>query len=221
MAAGGHFLSDIVWSGLIAFGVAHVLYYYVIRIPAREDSVAAVVPRFERSPRLKAAAVAAAVFLGAGILGGGILATPHYKDLTASVRLADYPVAPEAFEVIADTLDVELRLVAEPRAEIDSTGYVHGFGLPTNKIRAVWEFEERPIPTLRYRVSRKGWFTDIDGSALILLPARGLRTVVVRVGRGDIRVIDATGGRLEGGRLPALDLRTADGRVLRPRPNAL
>jgi membrane-associated PAP2 superfamily phosphatase len=216
MAAGGHFLSDVVWSGLIAFGVAHLLYYYVIRIPAREDSVSAIYPRIEGSPRLKAAAIAAAIFLGAGILGGGILATPHYKDLTASVRLADFPAAPEAFEVIADTLDVELRLVAEPRAEIESAGYVHGFGLPTNEIRAAWEFEERPVPTLRYRVSRKGWFTDIDGAARILLPARDLRTVLVRVERGDIHAIDATGGRLAGGRLPALDLRTADGLVRRP-----
>jgi membrane-associated PAP2 superfamily phosphatase len=50
MAAGGHFLSDILWSGLIAFGTAHVLYYYVLRIPAREDSRDVLYPRIERSP---------------------------------------------------------------------------------------------------------------------------------------------------------------------------
>lgn len=38
MAAGGRFLSDNLWSGLIALGAAHVLYYYVFRNPAREDS---------------------------------------------------------------------------------------------------------------------------------------------------------------------------------------
>jgi hypothetical protein len=37
----------------------------------------------------------------------------------------------------------------------------------------------------------------------------------VRAGRGDIRVEDATGGQAPG-RLPALDLFTADGRVRKP-----
>jgi lipid A 4'-phosphatase len=37
MAAGGHFLSDVVWSALMAYGIAHCLYYYVLRIPAQED----------------------------------------------------------------------------------------------------------------------------------------------------------------------------------------
>jgi len=36
MAAGGHFLSDVVWSALLALGLAHALYYYVLRIPFRE-----------------------------------------------------------------------------------------------------------------------------------------------------------------------------------------
>ncbi|MBI4179267.1 phosphatase PAP2 family protein [bacterium] len=36
MAAGGHFLSDVVWSAFLSLAVAHVLYSYVLRIPARE-----------------------------------------------------------------------------------------------------------------------------------------------------------------------------------------
>ena len=215
MAAGGHFLSDVVWSGLIALGVAHTLYYYGLRIPAREEMAASLYPRIERSPRLRAAVTAAAILLGAGILLGGALATPHHEDLTARVLTTDYPAAPEAFEVIVDTLDVEVRLVADPPAEIALTGYVHAFGLPTSRIRVSWEFQEEPVPTLRYRVAQRGWFTDVDGVARIRLPCRDLRRVTVRVGRGDIRVDDATGGAAAG-LLPALDLFTADGRVRKP-----
>lgn len=36
MAAGDHFLSDVVWSGIIVHGVTLILYYAVLRIPARE-----------------------------------------------------------------------------------------------------------------------------------------------------------------------------------------
>jgi membrane-associated PAP2 superfamily phosphatase len=215
MAAGAHFLSDAFWSALIAYGVAHVLYYYGLRIPAREDSRPALYPLIERSPRLKTAAIAATVLLGLGIIGGGMLATPHYDDLTHRIRLADFPAAPETVEVLADTLDVELTLVAEPRAEIECTGYIHGFGMPKNEIRWAWEFEERPVATLRYRVTQKGWFTDIDGVARIRLPVQDLRAIVVRVGRGDISVADAT-GRFAAGRLPTLDLQTSDGRVQQP-----
>jgi hypothetical protein len=118
-------------------------------------------------------------------------------------------------EVLADTLDVELTLVAEPRAEIECTGYIHGFGMPKNVIRWAWEFEERPVATLRYRVTQKGWFTDIDGVARIRLPVQDLRAIVVRVGRGDISVADATGG-FAAGRLLTLDLQTSDGRVQQP-----
>ncbi len=218
MAAGGHFLSDVIWSGLIAFGVAHVLYYYALRIPAREDAHGILYPRIERSPRARAAAVAAGILLFAGIVGGGVLATPHYKDLSARIRPAGYPVAPETIEVRADTLDVELLLAAESREEIECTGYVHGFGLPTNRIRAAWEYQERPVPVLRYIVSRTGWFTDIDGIARIRLPRQSLRKIIVRLSRGDITVMDDSGGGDGPGRLPELDLHTADGRVIRRSP---
>jgi membrane-associated PAP2 superfamily phosphatase len=216
MAAGAHFLSDNVWSALIAYGVAHVIYYYGLRIPAREDSRAALYPLIEGRPRMKAAAVAAAILLGLGIIGGGLLATPHYDDLTTRVRLADFPAQPEAIEVIVDTLDVEITLVTGPSATIECTGYVHGFGLPNNVIRWGWEFVERPVPTLRYRVTEKGWFTDLDGVARIRLPRQHLRKIIVRAKHGDISVVDATGKGIAAGHFPTLDLHTADGRVKQP-----
>jgi len=36
MAAGAHFLSDVIWSALISFAVAHLLYYHVLRILTRK-----------------------------------------------------------------------------------------------------------------------------------------------------------------------------------------
>ena len=36
IAAGGHFPSDIAWSAFISLGIAHWLYWYVLRIPAHE-----------------------------------------------------------------------------------------------------------------------------------------------------------------------------------------
>jgi len=48
MAAGAHFLSDILWSGYICYLVALATYYFALRIPTRENCRSASVPN---SPR--------------------------------------------------------------------------------------------------------------------------------------------------------------------------
>ncbi len=215
MAAGAHFLSDAVWSALIVYGVAHCLYYYALRIPAREDSHAVLYPLIEGNRRLKTAAVAVSVFLGLAVIAGGLLASSQYGDLTSTIKLTNFPARPEVFELRVDTLDVELRLVADPSGEIECGGSIYGFGLPTNKITSSWEFEEHPTPTLRHHIILTGVFTDIDGTALLRIPVQGLRVIRVHVKRGDIIVVDGTGGA----RLPRLDLSTGDGRVHLPSPH--
>jgi lipid A 4'-phosphatase len=215
MAAGAHFLSDAVWSALIAYGVAHGLYYYILRIPAREDAQPTLYPLIAHSRRLKTATIAAAVVVGLGIIGGGILANPHDRDLTGGVSLADLPAQPETVEVVADTLDVELYLVDDPQGTVSSEGFLHGFGLPTNDIKAVWEFDTRPEPVLRYRVTLEGWFTDIDGTVRIHVPVRNLHRVIVRLRHGDIHVFYETHSATSRG-MPRLDLQTREGSVFQP-----
>ena len=212
MTDGGHYLSDAAWAALIALGIAHVLYYYVLRIPAREDSRPVLYPLLRQSPRLKAAVIVSSVLIGAGIIGGGVLANPHSSDLAAHVRLADFPSEPKVLEVTADTLDVELSLVAGPPGEIECSGAVHGFGLPNSEFSVTWKFEEKPLPTLHYSVVPDGLFTDIDGIARIRVPVQDLARIIVRVKHGDITVVDARRDTA-GGKRPILDLRTSDGRV--------
>ncbi len=213
MAAGAHFLSDVIWSALIVYGVAHVLYYYIMRVPAREDSRGVMYPMIESNPRLKTAAIAASCLLGVGIISGGIFANPSNKDLAARIQFADYPAAPVRVEVLVDTLDVDIELTAKPDREIECRGDIHGFGLPTNEIKTTWEFEAQPMPTLRYRVVEKGVFTDIDGVVHLRIPLQNIRTIVVRAKRGDISVKNASGAA--SGRLPVMDLITLNGNVQR------
>jgi lipid A 4'-phosphatase len=213
MATGAHFLSDAIWSALIALSIAHVLYYYVLRIPAREDARATLYPLLEQSPRLKSAAIAGIVLLGVVITGGGMLANPSDRDLNTRIRLDDLPARPVIIEIYADTLDIDLRLVSGPASEIECTGAVHGFGLPTNKITAAWQFVEKPRPMLQYRVLQKGLFTDIDGTAHLLIPVQRLERIMVRVKHGDISVVNAMAGNIVADHLPQLDLATGDGLV--------
>jgi hypothetical protein len=212
MAAGGHFLSDILWSGLIALGVAHALYYYVLRIPAREDTVSTLYPLIEQNRRYRITAIAGAAILGLGILIGGIVASPQYLDLHYRTRLSDYPMKPDLIEITADKLDVELILVPGERDQVGSSGSLHGFGLPVNELHMYWEYYEQPVPRLRCRVVQRGWFPDLDGLARFTLPGEGLKKIVVRVEQGDIIVNKGLKDR-EAHCPPELVLQTSDGTV--------
>jgi len=212
LAAGGHFLSDTIWSGLIALGVGHLLYYYVLRIPAREDSVPTH-PLIERGRRCRIAAISGAAALGTGILIGGIVASPHYAELSHRTRLDDYHARPEQIEILADRLDVELMFTQEQSDEVRCSGYIHGFGLPSNTLKALWEYRDKPIPMLQFSVIQQGWFPDIDGVARIELPRENLKKIIVRVNRGDISVNRGNRELSKGDVLPVLDLKTKEGRV--------
>ncbi|MFI5167377.1 MAG: phosphatase PAP2 family protein [Thermoanaerobaculales bacterium] len=212
MAAGGHFLSDVVWSALLPFGVAHVLYYYVLRIPAHEaqedGATGAAPPRvgLQRAMMLLAALGGTAVLLA-------LFVTPHGTQLATEIPLSTLPSAPRIVEVAADTADVEIVLVDSPATQVSVAGELHGFGLPTSRMETHVAFDAEPVPTLRYHIEQRGWFTDLSGSLMIRLPAGRLERLIVRIARGNIKVTDLTGAGIVRSGTLQLDLRTKSGRV--------
>ncbi|HEX3532181.1 MAG TPA: phosphatase PAP2 family protein [Thermoanaerobaculia bacterium] len=207
MAAGGHFLSDVVWSALLALAVAHVLSIFVLRAPVRELRI---------TPALAAIAVIAALG-GTGVLLA-LFAAPHGARLTASLPLSSLPRAPRAFEVTARTANIVIVIVDAPAEQISIEGELHGFGLPGSRLDTHVDFAPDPVPTLRYTIEQHGWFTDLDGSATLRVPVGELERIAVRVERGNIQVRDTTKESVvEKGRLK-LDLRSSTGHVqVRPR----
>ena len=204
MAAGGHFLSDIGWSALIAYAVAHVLYYHVLQVPRHGWRWA-----------WQSAAPVAAALGGVAVLLT-LAAAPNGTLLNQNIELARLPQPPEVFEVFARAADVRLELVAAAASGVTIHGELHGFGLPTSRLQATTRFQTMPLPTLIYRIQQRGWFTDLSGTLLIRLPVGRLQRIVVRVGRGNIRVIDATGaGTL---RRPGLHLQLQTGAGVIQRP---
>ncbi len=214
MAAGGHFLSDVLWSALIALGVAHALYYYVLRIPAEEArALGAAVPATGRGWRAAMAALAA---VGAAIVLLALFAAPHGRRIASEVPLSSWPQPPQVFEVSAESADVEVTLVDGPSSAVVIHGELHGFGLPTSELSAATVFAAKPVPTLEYQITQRGWFTDLNSSVTIDLPAGGFQRLIVRLDRGNIRVTDATRAQVtRTGRL-ALQLQTRVGLVQRP-----
>jgi lipid A 4'-phosphatase len=212
MAAGAHFLSDVLWSALLALGLAHVLYYYVLRIPAHAEHELSAGPARGTVQR----AMVIAVALGGVIVLLALFAEPHGVPLALDLQLSSLPSTPKVFEVTADAANVEIVVVDSPASDIVVTGELHGFGLPTSRLDAHTQFDATPEPTLQYRITERGWFTDLNGAASIRVPAGRLKRLVVRVDRGNIKVTDATqAGVIKQGRLQ-LNLRTRQGVVQQP-----
>jgi len=212
MAAGGHFLSDVIWSALLALGVAHALYHYVLRIPAHGQGLAG--PAAEPAPESGIShALSALAALGGVAVLLALFATPHGTDLQLQIQLASLPRPPEVFEVDARTANVEIVVTDTPAAVVSVAGELHGFGLPTSQLRARAEFADAPQPTLRYRVEQQGWFTDLDARISIQLPAGGFERIAARLEHGNITVTDATRTHVVDSGKVRLDLRTEDGIV--------
>jgi membrane-associated PAP2 superfamily phosphatase len=194
MAAGGHFLSDVAWSALIALGMAHVLYHYVP----------------QRWPRY-ALPVTAAVG-GVAVLAA-LFAAPHGEQLAQEIAFSSLAEPPQVFEFTARHANVDVVVVDASEPEVAIRGELHGFGLPGSRLGANVEFEKGPLPTLRYRIDERGWFTDLDAAVSIRLPLAFLRRIVVHVERGNIRVSDATRARAIQNGVMQLDLKTGAGGV--------
>jgi lipid A 4'-phosphatase len=212
MAAGGHFLSDVLWAALIAYAIAHLLYYYVLRIPQEEACASGAAP--EPASRRTQIGIAVLVTLAALMALLALLAAPNGRRIATEISLSSLPQTPQEFEVRAGTADVEITLVDHPSAIVSIAGELHGFGLPTSQLSAHSVFLSAPVPTLLYEIVQRGWFTDLNSSLAVRLPADGLQRLVVALGRGNIRITDLTQARLSEGRLQ-LDLKTGRGVIQR------
>ena len=203
MAAGAHFVSDIVWSALLAFGVLHVLWHYVLPVPAAEA------PAVD-SWRSRRVSTLAAALAGAGVLLA-LFATPHGTVLTERVALS--AGSPRLLEVVADTANVTLVLLDGPKDELAVDGELHGFGLPGSRLAARVEVISQPHPALRYRIESRGWLTDVDGVATVRVPAAAFDRVIVSVRQGNIVVSDLTRSRVVADGSLHLQLHTARGHI--------
>jgi len=204
MAAGAHFLSDILWSALLAFGVLHVLWYHVLPAPAAGEAAATGVERWGRVSTAVAAVAGATVLLA-------LFAAPHGTALTERVALRSD--APRSLEVVAETANVTVVLLDGSDSELAVDGELHGFGAPWSRLAARVEQLPQPHPALRYRIESRGWLTDVDGMATVRVPAGAFDHVSVSLGRGNIRVSDLTRSRVVATGRVRLELHTARGQI--------
>jgi lipid A 4'-phosphatase len=208
IVAGDHFLSDVIWSGVMVYAVALGLYYFVMRIPQREDALALESPaatELVRHPRL---ALAAYVILGAGMLTAVLLATPLNQNEVEKFRPGDAASPPRVLTVTVDDAEVILHPMVGAdgvTAELRLRG--RGFGLPGGRLEQTRQVNGE---ALEYRIWHRGIFTERDAQVLVGVVPGAWDRIVVRAERGDIQAMHAAL------LAPILDLETASGAVVRP-----
>ena len=180
MAAGAHFLSDVLWSGLLSYGVCALIHYPLVG--RWESRPARTVPEFFLLARWQTLPTA----MRPWVLGGlalllslaGLLAFPHRTQTRLDIPAR--ATADGTLTVEADMGDVLIRQVEQPAAGITALLSYKGFGLPVSRIEAGYLDETDTV-----RVIAHGLFTEIEGRLELRLAPASLQhlKVVARTGR--------------------------------------
>lgn len=182
MMAGGHFLSDVVWSAGMTWLVA-LAAWRVLRLDREEAPAPETVARDPRKARL-------AALLGGGALAvltvAVLLATPYLSSKTFSRTAAEIAASPAAvWEVSLD----EGTVAIEAGPAFEASYEVQAFGFPTSKMS--FAFREG-ADAARLGIERLGWFTERRTAMRLRLPRGGEKPVRVRLGKGKV-VLDLRG----------------------------
>ena len=210
MASGAHFLSDIIWSAVIALGVAHLVHEHLMPL-----ADVAIQHLSGGKPRLRAKRVlTVSAVLGAASVLLAVFVAPHGKRFSLPVDLAALPDAPRVLDIKATTANIDVVIEdSTGLTQMHADGELHGFGLPGGRLDASTAFQADPVPTLSFRIDEQGWITDLSAFATIRVPLGKLRRVVVRLHEGNIHVTDATSAQAVDHGILTLDLESHSGRV--------
>ena len=218
MIAGDHFLSDVIWSAVLTYGVAWVLYWFVLRIPQREQATR------DRSPspplrRFSHPGLAVGGFLlgSLTLVGAVLLATPVQETRTLAIKPLTTTTGPRTLRLVADeaTLTLfHLGALAIAKGEAASIRFKgRGFGLPASRVyghleRADGAVNHAVSPTVSYTITHAGVFTERDSSLTVGIDPSAWEQVEMKTRSGDIHILPL------GQRRPRLTLTTGKGRVL-------
>lgn len=140
MAAGAHFASDVLWAAYLSFTAALLVYVFLPR-PGRATAWS--LPLY---------------VLGAvGGLAGALLATPFHQNIYQE----DAQGGRALLRLESEFGDMVVQVRAQPSLTLQVNA--RGFGWPFNSVQLT--------PTAAgYQLTRHGWFTELSGQWLILLP---------------------------------------------------
>lgn len=205
MSAGGHFLSDVIWSAYIPFTTAWVLYYVALRTGRRMEAARTLsVDALNPHPKLSRTI---SLLAATGVLIGVSLSIPLEHEKTYSIPVEQHSNATEkTLKITVSQGDITLKFSPSELSAINIQSRVKAFGLPTNRI------QEEAITTegsVHYTFDHQGIFSEFGNRIDILVPIAAFSAISIHVDKGDIFLHNTAGNSP----IPELDLQTDKGRV--------
>ena len=190
MTAGAHFLSDVLWAAWLPWLIALLLYYFVLRVPQREQALAvgAVVPL----PRHRLAPMLGYTLLAVAILFGLSMATPQ-DNIVHYAPTAHQLAGMDGLHLDVGRGDVELVLNRHFQG-IAMRAHYQGFGLPSNKLAQQCRLRDG---VLRYRLKPEGLYSEYNGRLTVTVGSGAPGRIRITAAHGDIRVIGPRDPRLQ------------------------
>jgi membrane-associated PAP2 superfamily phosphatase len=190
MAAGGHFLSDVLWSALLTWWAAWFAYYFIVRVE-RESSSLLGSEADRRAERWKNLAMAAGVLV---LVAGVLLATPTNKRSALNWPVTVSP--PEAVLLVAPGAQVRVRVAgAETLPALGLRQSIQGFGLPGNHLKVRTDPLE-PVATWKYTGLARGYYTELENTLEVTVRS-GLRPKLqLQVGPGGRVILEGAAAEL-------------------------
>jgi lipid A 4'-phosphatase len=188
MAAGGHFLSDVIFSAIMPFAVCWLLYYFVLKIPYKEDYPEEADNESVVIRRLKAASV---VVLALAVIAGALLAHPIHKDLY--LPITDRQLRGKALEakVQIDECDIRINSLNTAGDAMMISGYVRGFGFPNHKVKVKATIQTTPeLATANYNVLQTGFFTERNCEMTIRVAKSIVKALDIKFQKGELILLD-------------------------------
>jgi membrane-associated PAP2 superfamily phosphatase len=206
MAAGAHFLSDVLWAGYLLFLVALINYYFILRIPQQEARANSAPSAQDNAPNHLA--TAAYGLLATLLLIGSLMSYPVNETIDYRPKPEHLPLAP-IVRLELDKADVEISIHDDYKAPLHISGGIRGFGLPTYKIDSRGRLYQEETPKLEYTLKQRGFFIELATRLKVELNATQIQRLEVNLRKGDIKLSHDGASAL-----PVLDIRTAQGRLI-------
>jgi len=175
MIAGGHFASDVLWSGGLVWLTALTgAYIFKIDRPFEFKKISQI--QQKKKARLATLIVSILLLM---ITVGLVLATPYISEKMVTVSETKL-VKDKTVAFIADLKDATADITDDTCLRMAYK--VNAFGFPNSKIRGRLTYGD----TLRYNIQWMGWFTEVTNSIKLGLPANVQRDYVIKVNKGKI-----------------------------------
>lgn len=189
MAAGGHFLSDVFFAGLIIYWSCFAVYYLILKIPKLEQLS-------ERDPKNEGLIFGKSLLpqnrplqtltyaaLGLATISVLLIATPYHYEYALTGFLTETPEGKIQHLVIEiDAGQVEVKVSESIKTTFRIDGNSQGFGFPGSKIYPACTLEKtKNICTL----SKTGFFSDLENKVLIQVRPDFIQNLTVQLKEGE------------------------------------